>query len=121
VKFIASRGVRGQGAGGNLVGPPTRLAPSRWLRDPTALEGRWRHCVAMMRAISLTHWDMLGHHGRFRASQNAASSEIDVRWPAMVNERLTGRLIAARSCCVTAAQPLERPPRRCNLWATVRP
>ena len=30
----------------------------------------------------------------FKASQNGASSEIDVRWPPIVNDRLTGRGMA---------------------------
>src|SRR3977135_3376182 len=64
-----------------------------------------------MRPISLPTGMPSAVAAAFSASQNAASSEIDVRWPAMVNERLTGRLIAAPSC-VTAAAMLARPPWR---------
>ena len=48
-----------------------------------------------MRAISLATGTSSAAAAAFNASQNSPSSEIDVRWPAMLNERLTGRLIAA--------------------------
>src|SRR5207237_354584 len=73
-----------------------------------------------MRPINLATGICSAAAAVFSASQNAVSREIDVRWPAMVNERLTGRLIAARPCCVTAAEPLQQLPGR-GVQAAVGP